>query len=60
MRTLLNNRAVASNGSIIFDGLDNNGNSLRIGMYILFLEAVDVDSGANKSYKDIIVIARKL
>ncbi len=60
VRTLVNNRAVASNGSIIFDGLDDDGNTLRIGMYILFLEASDINSGANKSYKDIIVVARKL
>ena len=60
VRTLVNNKSVASNGSIIFDGLDDNGTPLRIGMYILFLEAVDIDSGTNRSYKDIIVVARKL
>ena len=60
VRTLVNNRATASNGSIIFDGLDDNGNALRIGMYIVFLEAVDINSGVNKSYKDIIVVARML
>ncbi len=60
VRTLVNNRATASNGSVVFDGLDDNGNALRIGMYIVFLEAVDINSGVNKSYKDIIVVARKL
>jgi Lamin Tail Domain len=60
VRTLVNNEAVSSIGSVIFDGLDKNGNALRIGMYIVFLEAVDSHSSKSVSYKDIIVVARIL
>ncbi|MBU0476015.1 MAG: lamin tail domain-containing protein [Bacteroidetes bacterium] len=60
VRTLSNNEAVAKTGSIIFDGLNNNGNPLRIGMYIVFLEAIDNSSGKSTSFKDVIVVARKL
>lgn len=60
VRTLVNNEAVSSIGSAVFDGLDKNGNALRIGMYIVFLEAVDSHSSKSVSYKDIIVVARKL
>lgn len=59
VRTLVNNKSVSSSGAIIFDGLDDNGNPLRIGMYIVYLEAVNIDSNQTISYKDVIVVARK-
>ena len=60
VKTLVNNEASSSEGSIVFDGLDDSGNPLRIGMYIVFLEAVDTKSGESIAFKDIIVVARKL
>ena len=60
VRTLINNQAVASKGSVVFNGLDDSGDALRIGMYIVFMEAVDEHSGKSVCYKDVIVIARKL
>jgi flagellar hook assembly protein FlgD len=60
VRMLANNQAVSSNGAIVFDGLNDAGNALRIGMYIVFLEAVDTKSGNSISFKDVIVVARKL
>ncbi|MCF6269662.1 MAG: lamin tail domain-containing protein [Melioribacteraceae bacterium] len=60
VRTLVNNEASSSEGAIVFDGLNDAGNPLRIGMYIVFLEAVDINSGKSIAYKDVIVVARKL
>jgi hypothetical protein len=60
VRTLVNNQSSSNSGAIIFDGLNDAGNALRIGMYIVFLEAIDTKSGEGISFKDIIVVARKL
>ncbi|MCK5088215.1 MAG: gliding motility-associated C-terminal domain-containing protein, partial [Melioribacteraceae bacterium] len=59
VRTLVNNKASASSGSVIFDGLDDNGNPLRIGMYIVFLEALNSNNGTVEVLKDVVVVARK-
>ena len=60
VRTLVNNEASSSNGALVFDGLNDFGNPLRIGMYIVFLESVDSKSGKSIALKDVIVVARKL
>ncbi len=60
IRTLVNNRASGSSGSVIFDGLDDEGKALRIGMYIVFLEAIGTNSSTVETLKKIIVIARPL
>ena len=60
VKTILNNKSVAQSGSVIFDGLNDSGNPLRIGMYIVYMEAIDNNSGKAISYKDVIVVARKL
>ena len=60
VRTLVNNKPSSSQGTEIFDGLDDSGNPLRIGMYIVFIEASNSTSGVVDVLKDVIVIARKL
>ncbi len=60
VRTLLNNQPSGSNGSIIFNGLDDEGNPLRIGIYIVFLEAINSKLGTIETLKKAIVVARKL
>lgn len=60
VRTLLNNQASASSSSIIFDGLDDEGRALRIGIYIIFMEALNDNSGAVETLKTTVVVARKL
>jgi len=60
IRTLLNNQAVGSNNSVIFNGLEDNGSPLRIGIYIIFLEAIDEASATTEILKTAIVVARKL
>ena len=60
VRTLLNNQASSSNGSVTFDGLDDAGYPLRMGIYIIFLESINDNSGVVETIKSTIVIARKL
>jgi hypothetical protein len=60
VRTLLNNQASGSNGSVIFDGLDDDNNALRMGIYIIFLEALNDNSGIVETIKSTVVVARKL
>ncbi|MCX6150878.1 MAG: hypothetical protein NTX22_10165 [Ignavibacteriales bacterium] len=60
VRTLLNNQASGWQGSVIFDGLNDSGNPLRIGIYIIFLEALNENSGVLETMKTVVVVARKL
>jgi flagellar hook assembly protein FlgD len=60
LRTLANNQPTGANSSVIFDGLDDEGNPLRIGIYILFIEALNSSSGVVDVMKEVIVVARKL
>lgn len=60
VRTLLNNSPSGQSGSVIFDGLDDDGQVLRIGIYIIFLEAMNDNSGVVETMKTVVVVARKL
>ena len=60
VRTLANNQPSASNGSIVFDGLGDDGQALRMGIYIIFLEALNSNTGVLENLKTVVVIARKL
>jgi hypothetical protein len=60
VRSLANNQASGSSGSVIFDGLDEDGQTLRIGIYIVFLEAINEGSGVVETMKTVVVVARKL
>ena len=60
VRTLANNQASGSSGSIIFDGIGDDGQTLRIGIYIIFLEAINEGSGVVETMKTVVVVARKL
>lgn len=60
VRTLADNEPTASNGSIIFDGLDDNKQPLRIGIYILLIEAINQQQGIIEQIKKPIVVAKKL
>lgn len=60
VRTLADNEPTSSSGSIIFDGLDNNKQPLRIGIYILLLEAINQQNGVVEQIKKPVVVARKL
>ena len=59
VRTLIHNMPSAYKSTVIFDGLDDNGRALRIGIYILLIEALGSD-GNIETIKTPVVIARKL
>lgn len=60
VRSLLNNQASGSSGSVVFDGLDDENNALKMGIYIIFLEALNDNSGIVETIKSTVVVARKL
>jgi len=60
VRNIAENRLASSKNSAIFDGLDDNGRPLRIGIYILLIEAIAEGSGNVDVMKTPIVVARKL
>ncbi|MEJ5262691.1 MAG: lamin tail domain-containing protein [Ignavibacterium sp.] len=60
VRTIYSNQPGGSKGSVIFDGLDDEGNPLRIGIYIILLESLNENSGVVETIKSTVVVARKL
>lgn len=60
IRRLAQNEPSQSSGSIIWNGLDDEGNRVRIGMYVVLLEAFDNFGGTVKTMKDVAVVAKKL
>ena len=60
VRTLANNTPSGSHGNVIFDGLDDKGRPLGIGMYIILLEVFGNNSGLIETIKKVLVVARKL
>ncbi len=59
VRTLTDNSITGQQGEILFDGKDDSGNPLRIGIYVLLLEEIGNNNNSLKTYKKAIVIARK-
>lgn len=60
VRTLLNNQAVGSSGSIVFDGMDDSEQKLRLGIYIIFFEALNDQNGVVEQLKTTVVVAARL
>jgi hypothetical protein len=60
VRTLANNEPVASSGTLLWNGLDDNNRRVRIGMYIILFEALDAAGGVYRVMKDVVVVATKL
>lgn len=60
VRRLANSEPSASTGTIIWNGLDDDGVRVRIGMYIILFEALDNFGGIVRSLKDVAVVAGKL
>ncbi|MDP3583081.1 MAG: lamin tail domain-containing protein, partial [Ignavibacteria bacterium] len=60
VRTLLENRPSATNNTVIFNGLDDEGRALRIGIYILLIEIAAEGNNNIETIKKPIVVARKL
>jgi hypothetical protein len=60
VRTLANSEPSGSSGEIVWDGLGENRESLRIGIYIILLEALDANSTSTQTLKKTVVLARRL
>ena len=60
VRTLANYEPSASVGQIIWDGLDDDKRRLRMGIYVVLLEAVNSRGGTVESAKAAAVVAGKL
>ena len=60
VKTLANNSVTGSEGTIIFNGFDDSNQKLRVGIYILLIEAVDDAGGTVDNIKTPVVIASKL
>jgi hypothetical protein len=57
---LANSQARGSSGSVIFDGLGDGGEALRIGIYIIFLEAINEGAGVVENLKTVVVVAKEV
>jgi hypothetical protein len=55
---LTNSQASGSSGSVIFDGFSDDGEALRISIYIIFLEAINEDAGVVENLKTVVVVER--
>jgi hypothetical protein len=60
IETLLNNSLSGSHREIAWNGKDKNRSFARMGIYIIYVEAIDAASGFNKSVKQTVVLGRKL
>lgn len=57
-RHLVKSMLVGQTGAVSWDGLDENNNKVPIGIYVVFVEAFDLN-GKVKSYKKAVVVASK-
>jgi hypothetical protein len=60
LRTLADCELSGSHGEVIWDGLDNSKQRVRIGVYVVFLEGIDGQGGILATDKTIVVVATKL
>ena len=60
VRTLLDQVPSGSTGSVIWNGTDVKGQKLRMGLYILYLEAINAEMGVLDRVKKSVTLAQKL
>jgi len=60
VRTINEANLFGKEGSIIFDGYNDDRQPLKMGIYILLIEAVNSSSGTIDTFKEVVVVARKL
>jgi hypothetical protein len=58
VRHLTRGRATAREGSMIWDGMDDRGDPVSTGIYIVFLEATDARAGHTERHKAAVVAVR--
>lgn len=60
IRFLSNNRPSGAHNSVIWDGKDDENQKARIGIYIIFLQALNAEAGLLRTAKKTVVLAGKL
>ena len=60
IRTLANGELSGPQSQIIWDGLDDGKQRVRIGPYVVLIEALDSQGGAVYSAKAVAVVAARL
>lgn len=58
VRNLVNNQPAGVEGTLIWDGRRDNGQSNRIGIYIVYFEAYNSANGQGLRFKETVVLAR--
>ena len=53
-------RLAGRNGALIWDGRGTDGRTLRLGIYVILLEAVDAEGGRVETLRETVVLARPL
>jgi hypothetical protein len=60
IRTLVNNEPSGSNGQYVWDGINDDRQKARIGIYVVLLEAYDANGGNVHIVKGVVVLAGRL
>jgi len=60
VRRLLDQETIGSTRSVVWDGKNDRGEVLEMGMYVLYLEAIDALNGMLARAKGTVVLAKKL
>lgn len=60
VKTIMNNQTSGSQGQVVFNGLDEEKRKLRLGIYIIFLEALNDNNGVVEIVKSTLVVGAKL
>jgi len=59
VRTLVDSHQAGFEGSLIWDGLTDDGQRNRIGIYIVYVEAYNSSTGSNRNFRETAVLARQ-
>lgn len=60
IRTLVENQYSGSHFNLVWDGRDQNGNVVRIGIYIVFVQAINDRLGVLHELKTSVVLAKRM
>jgi hypothetical protein len=60
IRTLTDAHLASHTGQLLWDGLDDAGHALPIGIYLILFEALDTRGGTTTAFKKPVVLARSL
>ena len=60
VRTLEEAVLAGLGGRLVWDGLDDTGQALRVGIYVVLFEAVSTEGGVAEAFKEAVVLGRPL